>query len=335
MRKLVGIQYLRAVAALGVVIFHAANHYGLSFTVGQAGVDLFFILSGFLMIAITDARTRPGPFIADRLRRIVPVYWIVTTLMVVGGVLQLFPSMKLTVWHILSSYLFIPSISPSNGQMWPLVVPGWTLNFEIFFYAVFASLFFLKTVRLRVAALVLVFLCLVAAGLLFQPNAPIYRTYTDPMALEFAAGAVLGLMWKEGKLDRMPAGPVVVAAILLYGVACTLSDLQYRLFAYGLPALLIVAGTLRFEQTSTVPSHRLPLFLGDASYSIYLWHGLGISIVTKILRHIDLAAPLKMWICVLIGTAAGALAFMCVERPLMRVLKERRFVGRAPVPAGP
>jgi exopolysaccharide production protein ExoZ len=335
MRKLVGVQYLRAVAALGVVIFHAASHYGLSFAIGQAGVDLFFVLSGFLMIAITNNRTRPQSFIADRLRRIVPIYWMVTGIMVAGAAFHLFPNVKLTTWHIVSSLLFIPSISPSNGQVWPLVVPGWTLNLEVFFYTAFAPLLLLRTERVRVAMLALTFICLVVLGLLVRPTSPILRAYTDPMVLEFAAGAALGLIWKEGLLGWAPAWPMILAAIILYGVAFSMNDLHYRALLYGAPALLIFAGTLRFEQTSAVSLYPVPLFLGDASYSIYLWHGLGISVAAKILQHVGLAAPIKMAICILIGTAVGAFAFRCLERPLLRAMKERRIKNSVPVPAGP
>lgn len=74
MKRLFGLQYLRALAACSVVAYHSADRAGLSFAAGEAGVDLFFVLSGFLMWAITDATSRPARFLADRAKRIVPSY---------------------------------------------------------------------------------------------------------------------------------------------------------------------------------------------------------------------------------------------------------------------
>lgn len=139
MKRLFGLQYLRGLAACAVVAYHAADRAQRPFAAGETGVDLFFVLSGFLMWAITDAHSRPGQFLIDRAKRIVPSYWIVTSVMLAGAIAGLFPAVRLTVTHIVTSYAFIPSISPSNGQVWPLLVPGWTLNYEAGFYLLFGA----------------------------------------------------------------------------------------------------------------------------------------------------------------------------------------------------
>ncbi len=98
MKTIHGIQYLRALAALGVVLFHAAERTGHHFAIGAAGVDVFFVISGFIMWVISDRRpTAPLAFLRERLRRIAPIYWLATLVMIGGGVAGLFPNLVLTV----------------------------------------------------------------------------------------------------------------------------------------------------------------------------------------------------------------------------------------------
>ena len=162
---LYGIQYLRALAALAVVVFHAAERSGYAFAIGAAGVDVFFVISGFIMWVIADRRPlSPGRFLADRIRRIVPVYWLATGVMVAGALAGLFPNLVLTVEHVVASLAFVPARSPSTGALWPVLVQGWTLNYEMFFYLVFAASLVLPA-RLRLPAMATVFAALVATGL--------------------------------------------------------------------------------------------------------------------------------------------------------------------------
>ncbi|MGH6808111.1 MAG: acyltransferase family protein, partial [Ensifer adhaerens] len=97
MKTIHGIQYLRALAALGVVLFHAAERTGHHFAIGAAGVDVFFVISGFIMWVISDRRpVAPLSFLKERLRRIAPIYWLATVVMIGGGVAGLFPNLVLT-----------------------------------------------------------------------------------------------------------------------------------------------------------------------------------------------------------------------------------------------
>ncbi|MEY9103377.1 peptidoglycan/LPS O-acetylase OafA/YrhL [Sinorhizobium fredii] len=158
------IQYLRAAAALAVVVFHAAEKTGHDFAVGAAGVDVFFVISGFIMWVISDRRPlTPAKFIWDRIRRIVPIYWFATAVMIAGALAGLFPNLALTLDHVLASLFFIPFRSPSSGEIWPLLVQGWTLNFEMLFYAVFAASLLLPR-HWRLPAIAGLFVALVTIG---------------------------------------------------------------------------------------------------------------------------------------------------------------------------
>ena len=172
------IQYLRAIAAMMVVWHHAREQLpGLKFffpsEFGPSGVDLFFVISGFIMVATTTGPGRPFNFIARRLIRVVPLYWLLTCTMVALAwkLPQLFRTIDLAPAHVLQSLLFIPHYSPSfPGMAWPVLVPGWTLNFEMFFYAVFAATLSLAQ-PMRLWALAAVMSTLVIVGLSMGPFA--------------------------------------------------------------------------------------------------------------------------------------------------------------------
>jgi exopolysaccharide production protein ExoZ len=334
MRRLFGLQYLRGVAALGVVAYHAADRAGARFTPGEAGVDLFFVLSGFLMWAITDASSGPLPFLADRIKRIVPSYWIATTVFLIGALAGLFPAVRLTIGHVAASYLFIPSVSPSNGQIWPLLVPGWTLNYEMGFYLVFGlALCLPRAVQLGVISVVL--LGFGTTHIWIRPGDAILFFYGDPHILEFLAGTWLAWSWQAG----WPRGRKAGLLLALLGFAAVASCFALpadwpKAARYGLPALLLVAAVLAFEGADAVPELKALRSLGDASYSIYLWHTLALSVSAKAAVALHLSPGIALAIHLLVGTGAGLIAYALVERPLLNAFRRRRYRHGAPVPSG-
>ena len=334
MKRLLGIQYLRAIAALGVVGFHAASRAGLNFRSGEAGVDLFFVLSGFLMVAITKADTRPADFLADRARRIVPLYWIATTVLLTAAAVGLFPNLQLQLWHVATSYLFIPSLSPSNGHFWPVLVPGWTLNDEVMFYVVFAATMVLRSQLRQIAAMTALFAGLVLTGLTLHPAGALGTVYTDPIMLEFALGGWIGLLWKSNwTWPRLIGWPSMAAAVLLFVAAGWDQDDRWRLLLFGLPAALLLLSVLGLERRQTTATWRLPLLLGDASYSIYLWHTLAISVAVRVcgLLHLPAAAVLPVGFAA--GVTAGIGCFLLIEQPIIRFFQARRSARRAALQA--
>jgi exopolysaccharide production protein ExoZ len=324
MRQLTGLQYLRAVAAIAVVVFHAAQRAGASFLVGEAGVDLFFLISGFLMVAITSQETRPHGFMAARIKRIVPAYWIATSVFLAGALIGLFPNARLDPWHVSSSYLFLPDRGPGMTEIWPLLVPGWTLNYEMFFYAVFTLTLALPFgARVRTLALSAVLLGLVALGACFRPQAAAARFYTDPILLEFLAGAWLALYWK---LRGPPPGEwiAVAAGGLLFVGAWWLNDDSWRVVVYGVPALLLLVGVLGIEHRHGFGQHRVLKLAGDASYSIYLWHTMILAVTTKAAGVLGFATIPTIAIGILASIVGGVIAYRCIEVPFQVWFKRRR-----------
>ncbi len=257
MPKLLSIQYLRAFAAFAVVIFHAqALTYGKALVVGSAGVDVFFVISGFVMWSVTAYRTQtPADFLLNRIIRIVPMYWFVTLSFIFAAITfpSLFPRLVVSTGHTFASLLFVPMRSPSNGEIWPVVVPGWTLNCEIFFYAIFALALFLENTK-RLIFLTAAFFALVLVGRIYTGNSPLIIFYTDPILLEFPSGILLGRAFEQDRLPWLRWGYVALAVgLLLFLVSARFEIESPRVVVWGIPAFLLVAGVVIIEQKRNVP----------------------------------------------------------------------------------
>jgi exopolysaccharide production protein ExoZ len=323
---LLSIQYLRAVAAIGVLIFHAADRTGGRFPMGGAGVDVFFVISGLIMWAIAARRPlRPGDFLLRRATRIVPLYWLATLALAGAWLLApgLFPHMQPTAGHVIQSLLFIPHADPA-GVVAPLVVPGWTLTYEVFFYLVFSGALALS-LRWRAWGMSAALGLLVLAGVLLRPHSPILATYTSPLLLEFLAGLWIGKAWTDGASmpPAMATVLLVAGAALLGMVALSGVDVEpWRLLLWGGPAVLIVGGAMGLERAGKVPRWPAVKFLGDASYSIYLVHTLAVSVAVRLSTYLGLTrGPLVFIVAVAGGLVAGVICFLVVERPLLAVFQ--------------
>ena len=334
------IQILRALAALMVVVHHATimlwqrEHLQLrTWFNGASGVDLFFVISGFVMtISSAPLRKAKHPartFLARRLERVVPMYWLVTTVKV--GVLLLVPAMGVNAlgnWnHVLASYLFIPSVNP-QGALEPVVIVGWTLNFEMAFYVLFALALGLRAKPLLVAGPVIL-----GAALWPLSGAPVganaFRFFEATLPVEFLFGAGLALLL-----------PYMLRLSWLVGLGLAVSGLLpllfwelpnfswWRGFEWGLPATAVVAGALILERRWGAGSPRWMLELGDASYSIYLIHTFALPVAGILFSHV--AAPwagnlaLALGFAVPLSTAAGEAAYRLIERPITAWFKGRR-----------
>ncbi|MGG6892836.1 MULTISPECIES: acyltransferase family protein [Rhizobium] len=335
MKTLHGIQYLRAFAALAVVLFHAAERSGGHFRIGAAGVDIFFVISGFIMWTMSERRpVTPLQFVLDRLQRIAPSYWIVTAIMIGGAVVGLFPSMKLTASHIFGSLLFIPVRSPSasNGEIWPILVQGWTLNFEMFFYVIFAACLFLPR-RLRLGSLIGVFAAFVIVGAITHPESPLLVTYTRPIILEFVAGAVLGQLWLKGTIPGFGLGLALMVASIAGFAAIEILGLEFNELTCGPLAIALVLGMVSVERSGRLQEIPPLTYLGNASYSIYLWHTLAISVILKLVARTPIPSDVVAFISLILGTLLGVFAYELVEKPLRNLLRNFSWRRARPSPA--
>ena len=325
MKTLYGIQYLRAFAATAVVVFHAAERTGLHFNIGAAGVDVFFVVSGFIMMVISARRPlKPLSFLRDRLLRIAPSYWLVTMIMIAGAAVGLFPNLIIEPLHAIGSFLFIPVPSPNGGHLWPVLVQGWTLNYEIFFYLVFAAVL-LASARQQLPLLTGSLLLLVAlSSFAAEPNL-LVRFYTNPLVLEFAAGACLAQLWLKGMLPPKVIGLTMIVIAIGGFAAIEILRLGFDAWSCGPLAALLLAGVLAQEKAGWLPSLPILTYLGDASYSIYLWHTLALAVVVKAGLHLSVPPVLIAAVGTFAGVFVGVVAYEMVEKPIQRFVRRRRL----------
>jgi exopolysaccharide production protein ExoZ len=348
------VQGLRAAAALAVAFFHVTND---AITAGRdpigwiaaangfmpwiAGVDIFFVISGFVIVhASANLFAAPGGsrvFLRRRLIRIVPLYWTMTTLFLAVTLLQ--PSTTHGAMggagYILASYAFLPWPRP-DGLMEPALGLGWTLNYEMFFYLVltpFLGLPRLGAVLGSAACLAL----LVVAGQTLGLNAAALRFWADPIVLEFVAGMGLALTVAHGLTlpDWLRLTLVATACVWLHLLAD--APAAWRVLAFGLPGALLVAAAVTGRRPErTTRAMRILVRLGDASYALYLCHPFVMRGFTLVGAHLGPPTTASGILYVGLSLAAAQLCALAInagfERKLSAMLKSRR--GRAPVAAG-
>jgi exopolysaccharide production protein ExoZ len=321
-KPLISIQYLRAFAALAVLLFHACQWADVDFDIGAGGVDIFFVISGFLMWRITrDPAVTPTAFLRSRITRVVPLYWIATLALALLALAApgLIRQLKPTAPHLVLSLLFVPHLDP-DGVPFPFLPTGWTLNYEAILYLIFSAA--LTAPRARQLVLVLGALSVITLTGLFVR--PLFPLFANPMMLEFAAGVTLARFAEHGRWPSagmgwslVGLGLVVFAMLRVLGIH---SDIG-RWVLWGAPAVLIVAGALAVEASGGLPHSAMLRRLGDASYSIYLCHWPIVAVAAK------LTGGHQPWLFVPAATLAALLAGLAVhvwvEAPLIRLLRRR------------
>jgi exopolysaccharide production protein ExoZ len=323
MQKLKSLTVLRAVAAITVIFFHIMSPTGHTF--GEFGVDIFFVISGFVIALVLDnPELTTQRFLADRIARIVPLYWVLTFGVFVGALTApaLLNSTTADFGNLLKSLFFIP-YRKESGQIFPMLFVGWTLNYEMLFYAVTAvSLVVMRRHRLLLtsALLVAIFCTAKASG----SHGVFAAFYTNQRMFEFPLGFLAYQLWKFGVGIKLPlAGCVAVAAYgwMAYINWHDLSDAP--LLYYGLPAFVLITSTLNLEPAmGSGPLTRAAIFIGNASYAIYLSHPYCVEAARKLLPDaiggFDATAPLGVVLTMIVATAMGAALYRFVDWPLHR-----------------
>ena len=312
-RTLLSIQYFRGLAALAVVAMHTGwTRSGM----GAAGVDVFFVISGFVMVMVSSREQAPWVFLRARAMRVVPLYWLVTLATV--GITGLADMPR-----IFSSLAFWPHAGYLDGRDFPVVIQGWTLDYEMFFYAAFAASLLLA-VQWRLPALTGALLTLVALGRLLPPGGVVATTYTGPLLVEFLAGAWLCRAWQAG---RLPSGhgsmALLAAGFLLLGAQFSIGPSgAWRCLTWGIPALMIVAGALGVETAGRLPLVPGLLELGNVSYALYLTHPLVQQALSATLQPLPILVALPAMLVACLGV--GLVVHHGIEAPLGTLLRRPR-----------
>ena len=295
-----------------------AFHTGLAGRVGQAGVDIFFVISGFIMWVVTERENKPSSFFLRRVARVWPLYIVATVIMAIHN--------KPALLDVLKSVLFIP-YRDSTDHIWPVLVQGWTLNYEIFFYFLVAlALLWRRDMMPILLSIILVPLAIV--GLVAKPHSAVLATFTSPILLEFLSGIWIGCLlskkWFVG--PRAGSALIVLALAIFAGSNFIITSDQYRFLVWGAPGMLMVIGALSFDMAGLIKISSPLVALGDSSYSIYLFHPF---IQKTIIRVMSFAPPLiALLIVLIINGIVGVLIYIGLERPLNRTSR-RLLMARA------
>jgi exopolysaccharide production protein ExoZ len=334
------VQALRAVAALLVVLLHAFETWGervdpaapgVNWENGAAGVDIFFIISGFVMV-ISSRRlvAQAGGwliFLRHRVVRIVPLYWLLTTVKilavaVLGGVVL---RTSLDFSFVAGSYLFLP-VTDSAGHFRPVLPVGWTLTYEFLFYLLFAAAL---AIRVDVLRVVIPGLGLIAIAALLRTDAwPAWTILFDTIVVEFMFGVLLAKWTQRG--FRLPPGIAGALVIAGFGLILTLPMISEntRVLTWGIPAFAIVAGAVSLEPLVARLLPRWLLALGDASYSLYLSHGFVLPafgiVVGRVFAPGIWTEALTILLCLIVSSIGGWVVFVLIESPMLHALRRDR-----------
>lgn len=308
------LQLLRAFAALNVVLFHTLSigdesGFGVSALNflgewGANGIDIFFVLSGFIMVYIADRRPRGTvEFLRNRAIRIVPIYWILT-LVGVFAILASgdFRGAPVALEPIAASFLFLTRWTTMDM---PILYVGWTLEWEMLFYFIFGVCLLLNTKKEQFLAAILFLSALVIiAGL-------------DPIILEFGFGMIVAKLAKTHWAKGIAGSLTIIGAGLLVASIWITPDLPQPIL-WGLPSAILVLGLVNIRQRE----FKIGTLLGNASYSIYLLQVFTIPVFFKIVERVvpDMSHFVLAMAC-LGGTAlAGILFHLWIEIPLHKRL---------------
>lgn len=291
------LQNLRAVAAYSVVLYHCLRHFVIPsdpishnyLDLASGGVDLFFVISGFVMVYTTPDNEKPFWFATKRIARIVPLYWAATALVISMVLVRewIFPNVRLTPEAIFSSLFFIPH-ADASGSIFPVLGVGWTLNYEMMFYALFTISLFLPAAWRLAAVTALITVVWLIATIANMASTTVPATfYAQPIIFEFAAGCMIAHALRVPRVIAFvratPMWPIALAgATALLILPLFVTSATPTLFKYGAPATLIVFAAAAQDLYRAPARTTFLTRLGDASYSAYLLHPIVIVLVSQL-----------------------------------------------------
>ena len=341
------VQALRGIAALLVMLAHlydaelkySPDHFLGEWTIyGNAGVDLFFLISGFIMVYVTSNRDRgvkPAiEFLVSRVGRIYPLYWIVSLAVLAVALIR--PDMVFSSRDIdpilWKSFLLIPDLTP------PLLLVGWTLIFEMYFYFVFSCLMLLK--RTWVMPGLLLWLAAIGLGRSFGLHAagPIGEVVFNPFVFEFFAGAGIAYLLQIKPEITAPISSsknaLLIGALIacLWGVVIwALSEfpdtIALRVIVFTLPAALTILYAAS-RDLSNLSIWKPLIVLGNWSYALYLTHILSVAVIGRIWKKFIGQGLMDNVMALVVMTtfsiSVAGITFMLIERPIMTGVKKLR-----------
>jgi len=341
--KIQNIQALRGIAVLLVVLFHLLSieqKYGGAvyilpdfFQFGMFGVDLFFVISGFVMVSVTRGKfqilNEALKFFYHRVARIYPLYWVYTTLLLIVFFIQ-------PMWinnaqgnqvDILASFLLLPS------HILPLVVVGWSLIHELYFYIVFFMLLLWLPEKYLKYSLLFWGGSIAVVNLSFDSNNPAIQIISHPLTIEFIGGCFIAILYFQKEINISnkilliltisSVVPSLFAFVYYQNITGLIIPLGWwRVIIFGIPALVLVSCVLAAEKNGFI-FHSSLIRVGDISYSIYLSHILTLSVFGRIWQKFSsdniIDNIVLIPILIILVLIVGFLSYFIIEKPLLRL----------------
>ena len=302
MKKIDSIQVLRGFAAVSVILYHmliiekkyaGGDHYLPDiFRIGQSGVDLFFVISGFIMVTIINKGKReyaPREFLTHRFSRIYPNYWFY--FLITFAVYLLQPSLVNASqggrFNFFRSFFLIPS------ETLPLVLIAWSLIYEVYFYLVFSFLLRFDQLRMLIGLLIWLLFLMNANIFIHTPASPLLALILSPYSIEFILGAFAAMIVSTAFVRHLPVlllelsvAGIVLSLPLLYNSFYSPNGPAGNLFQqtviFGLAYSLLVIAMVALEQRDKLKFFPFLVRIGDISYSMYLSHLLILGAIGRI-----------------------------------------------------
>jgi peptidoglycan/LPS O-acetylase OafA/YrhL len=356
--KIKSVQLLRFFAALMVVFGHVmmeAYKMGIISTATYrlidmfpwgAGVDLFFIISGFIIAHVLPRFSADHAgfidFMVRRVIRIAPLYWFYTLLMIAA--VAAFPSAirnaNMDPAHIAASLAFIPWQRPGDGALRPVLGQGWTLNYEMFFYLLAGACILISATRRELLLCAAVLVAVLFGRLL--PQGPVAEFVGYTIMLEFVFGVALYRISRTWPPLPLPIGlGLLVGGLAAWLILESIIPDEWRGLGRGVPAFMVAAGFVLSDGLVKAESPRAQFYvlLGDASYSLYLSHTFIVIPLGIGWRKLGLGAPVAYVAIAIAAAFAGSIvSYLLIERPMTERLQgmwaARRAQARSPSAAG-
>lgn len=348
---LFNVQILRAIASVLVVHAHAAGPagFGLAWDGGATGVDLFFVISGFIIAYVASIDS--DQFLKRRLIRIVPIYWSST--LVLFALVLLAPSLFRTASAdpelLVRSLMFVPDgdFVHSDGIPHPTLSGGWTLNYEMYFYVVFSLALVWSRRWSTTIAIAILLTAITVINATSLSASPVAKFYGEPIIFEFGFGiAAFHVMRAVEALVKRNAKWKPPKLVLYLAVTAGLASIAFteelfggvpRWISAGIPSFFTVLGAVLLERVHDVRvTNKVAVMVGDASYVLYLIHAYVVyGIIRLVLRNpqlSELSGQLMVVLLMVISTIAAIAIYRWYEQPLLKILK-RRFIRPRPRPA--
>ncbi len=342
------LQMLRAFAAALVLLAHSQNFLHARnqiselnpfFQFGSVGVDVFFVISGFIMVIVSKNKfQQPGAsidFVIRRVIRVVPIYWLYTLL--IAALLVFFPQYfsggkQFDVIHFFASLFFIPWEN-NVGMVKPLLGVGWTLNNEMYFYLIF-SILLLFPLKRFIAYLSIILFAGVLLGIIYGTEIVLLSVITSPLVIEFLLGCIIGLIYiKNYQVSKLMALSFLIFGVLgfiftstpllsMLGMNAPLPYGEYgRFLKWGVPSVFLVFGVIFLERLGAFPVNHFMAKLGDSSYSLYLTHIFVINAVGVVwIKLFHDYFNVFIFVVFFASIYIGHLAYLIIEKPIISYL---------------